>query len=112
MTQFLIQTADILEKTAAYLERIDSEKIAAKQEAQQKQAQVLAEKIQDATGMRVEDELLDKLGSLSPDLQNIIASIAGGDPVESMGGPDETTKVASAGGVGPAEMSFLTFLTS
>jgi hypothetical protein len=112
MSKFLLQTADILEKTAAYLERIDSEKIAAKQEAQQKQAHALAEKISDATGMRVEDELLSKLAELSPEVQDVISRIAGGDPVESMGGPSETTKVASAGGIGPAEASFLSFLTS
>jgi hypothetical protein len=110
---FLLQTAEVLEKTAAYLERIDSEKVAKVQEETQKKVSELAEKISAITGESLDDETVSKIAGLSPDVQEIIGRIAGGGAVDSLGGPDDMDKVASvSGGMGSAENSFLSFLMS
>ncbi len=110
-TEFILQTADILEKTAAYLERIDAEKVAARHEEIKKTASKLSDSITAVTGERVPDDLAVKLAGLGPDVQSIISRLTGSGAVESMGGP-EITKVASHRGIGPAEESFLSFLLS
>lgn len=108
----MLHTADILEKTAAYLEKTESEKVAQEKATQQKAASDLADRISDVTGEPIDGELIDKLASLTPEVQDVISRLTGGGMAESMGGPDETTKVASSGGMGSAEERFLSFLMS
>ena len=109
----LNQAADVLEKTAAYLESTESARITEEHDARTKSAQDLAEKIADVTGELVEPELVEKISTMSPDVQDILGRLTNGGNVDSLGGPEETTKLASVEGGIPAEDArFLSWVQS
>ena len=112
LAALLENTADILEKSAAYLESIESNRIAADKAAITKKASKLAEQISDAVGEPVDEELIEELAKTSPEVQQLLGRLAGGENVESLGEPQEETKTASIDGVSPEDSRFLGWVQS
>ena len=109
----LNQAAEVLEKTAAYLEGTESTRITQEQTARTKSAQELADKIAEVTGELVEPELVEKISAMGPEVQGILGRLATGGTVDSLGGPEESTKLASVEGGLPAEDArFLSWVQS
>jgi len=109
----LTQAAEVLEKTAAYIEGIESERIAGETAVREKSAQHLAEKISAATGEHVDVTLAEKLSSMGPEVQDILGRLTDGGLVDSLGDVDDNVKLAGVdGGMSPAEASFLAFIQS
>jgi predicted house-cleaning noncanonical NTP pyrophosphatase (MazG superfamily) len=104
MTTIMSYAAEILEKTAEYIERIEGEKIATRTAEKKKTASALVGKLTEAIGEPMDESLAEKLSNLDPEMQQIIAKLAGTERVDSMGEPGEnnTQKVASANGL-PSE---------
>lgn len=114
MTTIMSQVAEILDKTAEYIERLEGEKISAHLEERKKAASVLAEKLTEAVGEPVDESLAAKLSNLDPEVQKVISKLAGTERVDSMGGPsdNETQKVASTSGLPPEDARMLAWLNS
>ena len=114
MTTIMSQVAEILDKTAEYVERLEGEKISAKNEERKKAASVLATKLTEAIGEPVDETLAEKLSNLDPEMHQIISKLAGTERVDSMGGPsdNETQKVASTSGLPPEDARMLAWLNS
>ncbi len=111
--EILNQAADVLEKTAAFIENEESGKIAELKAARVKSAQNLADKLTEATGEAVEPEIVEKLSSMGPEVQGFLSRLTDGGTVDSLGGPEENTKLASVeGGVSPADARFLAWVQS
>lgn len=109
----LNQAADVLEKTAAYIEGIESKNIADATEIREKAAQNLAEKISAATGEQIDTELAEKLSSMGPEVQDILGRLTDGGLVDSMGDAEDTTKLASVeGGLPIEDARFLAWVQS
>ena len=109
----LRQAADVLEKTAEYMENSESVRINEQNAERMKSAQVLADKIAQVTGEAVEPQLVEKLSAMGTDVQSIIGRLTDGGEVDSLGGPDESTKLASIdGGLPPEDVRFLAYLQS
>jgi hypothetical protein len=109
----LLQAADVLEKTAAILESTESTRIGQIRQERTKTAQELAEKIANVTGELVEPELVEKLSSMGPDVQNIIGRLTDGGNIDSLGDVEESIKLASVTGGLPAEDArFLSWVQS
>lgn len=109
----LNQAADVLEKTAAFIDGIESKRIAEIQADRNKTAQSLADKIAAATGETVTPELTEKLSAMSPDIQDILGRLTDGGSVDSLGDADDNVKLAGVtGAVSPADARFLAWLQS
>ena len=109
----LNQAADVLEKTAAFIEGIESERIADETAIREKAAQALVDKIASATGEHIEPELADKLASMGPEVQDILVRLTDGGLVDSMGDAEDTTKLASVeGGLSAEDARFLAWVQS
>jgi uncharacterized phage infection (PIP) family protein YhgE len=109
----LEKTADVLEKSAAYLEGIESHRAASARAVVVKKASDLAGKISDTVGDPVSEELIEELAKASPEVQELLGRLAGGgDNVESLGGPQEETKTASIDDVSSADTRFLDWVQS
>ena len=114
MNTDLNQLADVLEKTAAYIEATEAQKIAVDTEKRTKAANILAEQLTDVTGEHFDKEMVSKLAGLDTDVADVLSKLAGSGSVDSLGGPKEenTIKTASNAGVSPAEQRFMEYLTS
>ena len=114
MSKIMSQVAEILEKTAEYIERTDGVKISARIEERKKVASELAGKLTEAIGEPVDESLTEKLSNLDPEMQAILAKLAGTGKVDSMGEPsdNETQKVASTSGLPPEDMRLLAWANS
>lgn len=109
----LNQAADVLEKTAAFIEGIETERIADETAVREKAAQSLVDKIASATGEQIEPELAEKLSSMGPEVQDIIGRLTDGGLVDSMGDAEETTKLAGVdGGLPTEDARFLAWVQS
>ena len=109
MTLDLNKVADVLEKTAAYLERAEAAKLAEDRESRVQAASDLAEKLANVSGENVDDDIVEKLSALDPDISAFLGKIAGStDAVDSMGEPDERTKTASSPGGGDNFVAWVT----
>jgi hypothetical protein len=107
------QVADVLEKTADYIEAVESSKIAAETEKRTKAAAALADQLTDVTGEHFDQEMVSKLAGLEPEVANVLSKLAGTGLVDSLGEPKETTKVKTASdGVSPAAQRFDEWLTT
>ncbi len=96
-SNILNQVADVLEKTADYIEGIESKEVHKKAEDKLNAANVLAEKLSEVTGEPVDTAVIEKLSELDPDVSGLLNKIAGdSSEVDSMGGPDTREKHASA----------------
>ena len=114
MTTIMSYAAEILEKTAEYIERLEGEKIATRTAEKKKVASALAGKLTEAMGEPLDSTLAEKLSNLDPEMQQIISKLAGTERVDSMGEPGEngTQKVASATGLPPEDDRLLTWCNS
>jgi hypothetical protein len=110
-TQLMLSIADILEKTAAYLDEIETTQLNTKRQEQLKQASQLASKLEDITGERIDTPTIEKLSSADPELMQLLTKLASGDSLDSMGGPEATIKQANLSQrVGFADDSFVNWL--
>jgi len=110
MSNVLNSVAEVLEKTADYIERVESQQIAVREEAQMKVASAMAERLGEAIGEEVEPEVVRKLASLDSDITSLLDRVSGAGAVESMGGPSdsETDNVKTAfAGLPPEDQRFL-----
>jgi hypothetical protein len=114
MTTIMSQVAEILEKTAEYIERLDGEKISARVVERKKAASDLAVRLTEAIGEPVDENFTEKLSNLDPEMQQILAKLAGTGKVDSMGEPsdNDTQKVASTSGLPPEDIRLLTWANS
>jgi predicted TPR repeat methyltransferase len=113
MSVDLNQVAEVLEKTADYIEAVEAAKIAEDQQVRTKAASALAEKLTDATGEAFDETMVNKLAGLEPEVTDVLAKLAGAGSVDSLGGPKEDSSVKTASdGVSPATQRFEEWLTS
>jgi hypothetical protein len=111
--ELMLQAADALEKVAAYIDNTETERLNQETEVRQKEAHSLAEKISNAVGEPLDDDVVDKLATASPEVKDLLSRITGGDTVDYLGGPQEVSKVASAGSNHPpADAKFLDWVNS
>jgi inactivated superfamily I helicase len=109
----LNQAAEVLEKTAAFLDGIESKQIAEIQAHRTKTAQKLADKIAAATGETLAPELTEKLSSMGPEIQDILGRLTDGGTVDPLGDADDNVKLAGVtGAMSPADARFLAWLQS
>jgi hypothetical protein len=113
MSVDLNRVADVLDKTAAYIEEVEASKVRKVAEEKTKAASALAERLTDATGEEIDTEMVGKLAELSPEVSGLISKLAGGEVVDPLGGPstDDKVKTASAG-VSLAEQRYAEWLSS
>lgn len=114
----LSQVADILEKTAAYVEAVEANQAEAVSNDRQKIAQLLNEQYEEATGESLDDESLRKLANADLDVLAAFDKLAENRQasVSDLGGPADkrdssaalTAKEASA----KADDDFLNFIMS
>jgi len=113
MSTDLNLVADVLEKTADYIEAVEAQKTAKDTEERTKAASALADQLTDVTGEHFDQEMVDKLAGLEPEVANVLSKLAGTGAVDSLGGPDDKDKVKTASdGVSPAEQRFVGWLNS
>ena len=114
MTTIMSQVAEILEKTADYIERLEGAKISARVEERKKAASDLAGKLTEAIGEPIDETFAVKLSNLDPEIQQVISKLAGTGRVDSMGGPsdNDNQKVASSSGLPPEDARILAWLNS
>lgn len=111
--QLMLQAADALEKLANYVEQVETGRVRVETESRRKQASVLANQIANTVGEQLDDSLVDKLASLNPDVQSLLNKLTGGDAVDSLGGPTESSKVASVRNALPsADARFMDWVTN
>jgi len=109
----LNQAANVLEKTAAFIDGIETERMSVDQARRTKSAQALAEKISAATGENIEPALAEKLSSMGPEIQDILGRLTAGGSVDSLGDVEDNVKLASVtGGISPADARFLAWVQS
>ncbi len=109
----LNQAADVLEKTAAYIDGIESARISEEKAGRTKSAQALADKIAAATGEPLETELVEKLSSMGPEIQDILGRLTDGGTVDSLGDADDNVKLAGVTGeINSADARFLAWVQS
>lgn len=111
----LLKTAEVLEKAADYIENLEVTRVSQEYETRTKNATDLAQKLSHATGEPATDDMVQKLAALSPDMQQVIARLAGTDIVDSLGGPPDSGREKRAGvatGMPPEDSRFLGWLAS
>ena len=80
----LKRVADVLQKTAAYIDEIDARKTAEERTVRTKSATDLAEKLSSLLGETIN---VDKLANLDPEVTGLLRKVAGTEGVDSLGGP-------------------------
>ncbi|RKY28717.1 MAG: hypothetical protein DRP83_00015 [Planctomycetota bacterium] len=96
----LPKIATVLEKLAEYIENVEASKVAEVINKKTAAAKALADKLSTATGEDIDENVVQKLAELDPEVAAMIGKFAGdATSVDSMGGPEEgrTEKTASAG---------------
>jgi hypothetical protein len=86
MTQ-LEKIADVLEKAAAYIDAVESEKEDLIREGRTKLAGLLKEKYEAATGAPIDETAIEKLASADLDLLETFDRLASAHSSSEMGGP-------------------------
>ena len=113
MSTDLNKVADVLEKTAAYIEAVESNKLAQEVAKRTKAASALADQLTDVTGEHFDQDMVNKLAGLEPEVADVLSKLAGTGAVDSLGGPKEDPRIKTASdGVSTAEQRFMDFLTS
>ena len=95
--QRYLDVADVLEKTATYVDALESRRLDVIAQEKSANAQQLAEKISQTVGEPLNSETVEKLAELSPEMSALVQRLSGGNSVDSLGGPPNV-KLASAGG--------------
>jgi hypothetical protein len=84
----LTSAAEILEKAAAYIEAVETEKLAAVTAERTKAAEVFKSRYAEVTGEQLSDDVVSKLASAEPTVLSLIEKLAGnGEAPVSLGGP-------------------------
>ena len=105
--------ADVLEKNAEYYESLESARVAKEKEVLHTKASSLANRISEAVGEPVDEELVAKLSTVDPDIHGLLERTVGSmETVDSLGGADDTEKVAGLDGLPAEDVRFLSFLNS
>jgi DNA polymerase/3'-5' exonuclease PolX len=112
MSVDLNRVADVLEKTADYIEAVEAQKVAAETEKRAKAASQLADKLTDVTGEHFDETMVNKLAGLEPEVAEVLAKLAGTGNVDPMGGPKEDAVKTASGVVSAADSRFAEWLTS
>lgn len=91
--EFLIKVADVLDKTAAFVDGQEAEKQAAIKSARDRTVADLASKFQDATGDALPEDVLQKLAASDADVLSTVSRLVEktGSPVEALGQSSEKT---------------------
>ena len=110
--ELLLKAADILEKTAEYVEQIEVKKVAQAEEEKTKVAQELATKLSATLGEDIDTAVVEKLSGMGSDVQDLVSRLAVGGEVDSLGGPEMEEKVASHSSVDAADARFLNWCNS
>jgi rRNA maturation endonuclease Nob1 len=114
----LSQVADILEKTAVFVEAVEATNAEAVTNDRQKIAQILNEQYEEATGDSLDDEALRKLANADLDVLSAFDKLAGSHQasVSDMGGPatrrDPSAALTSKEASDRADEDFLNFIMS
>lgn len=112
VAEVLNQAADIFDKTAEYLEKSESSRLAMEKKAKDEKAIKLATQIAETTGEELDETLVEKLSGIDPDIQALLGRLGHGDTVDSLGGPPEHEKVAGLDGVPPEDSQLLSWINS
>jgi len=105
--------ADVLEKNAEYYESLESERVTKEKEAQHTKASTLAARISETVGEPLDEELVDKLSAVDPDIHGLLERTVGSmENVDSLGGVDDSEKVAGLDGLPAEDVRFLSFVNS
>jgi len=107
----LMKVAQVLEAAANFIEVTEAKQAEELNVARSAEVTKLAGRIRDAVGEEVSPETLKKLAATNPEVTELLSRLAGGDRVDSMGGP-EITKIASESELPPAEANFMNLLLS
>jgi len=111
--KLLLTTADVLEKAAAYIDNLELTRVSKELETRTKTATELAQKLSQATGEPTTEDMVQKLAALPPEMQQVIARLAGTETVDSLGGPQDTGNEKQAGaasGMPPEDSRFMNWL--
>ena len=109
----LLQAAEVLEKTAGYIEGAESSRLNIEHKSKIKTAQALADKLSATVGETVDPTLVEKISSLDPEMQELMGRLAVGGDVDSLGGVSDEVKVASdQAGINSADTRFLDWCNS
>jgi len=98
--QRYLDVANVLEKTAVYLDALETQRLEKIAQEKSANAQQLAEKISQTVGETLNTETVEKLAELSPEMSALVQRLSGGNAVDSLGGPPNV-KLASVGGQHP-----------
>jgi len=90
-----LAVANVLEKLAVYLDAEDAEKRAAHDAEQKKLVSEVRQKISEATGQDIDDEVAAKMAKADPDILKTIGTLAESTDIAELGSPS-TRKTASA----------------
>lgn len=94
---YLNIAAEVVEKVAAYVDAIESDKKAAVTAERAKIAEQLKNKFNEATGESLSDDLVEKLASADGDIVALVEKLAGSSqPPVPMGGPGEVRDDSAA----------------
>lgn len=111
--RFLESVADVLEKTAAYYESIEADRLVKIQTQEKEATQKLVEAVSGAVGEPISDKLAEKFAGLTPEVKDLLLKLAGNSEyTDSLGGPEQIVKVAGADGLPPEDLRFINWLNS
>lgn len=111
--QLLLKTAEVLEKAADYIDNLETTRVSQEHATKTKIAQDLAQRLSNATGEPPTEDMVQKLAALPPEMQQVIARLAGTDTVDSLGGPQDAGSEKQAGvpsGMPPEDARFMNWL--
>lgn len=107
------QVAELLEKSAQYIENLVSSQVAQAQEVRTKEASTLAQRLAEVTGEAIDDSTISKIASVAPEVTDILNRFTGSpEYVDSMGGPESDSTVKIAGSVSSADQRFISWCNS
>lgn len=108
------QIADVLEKTAQYVDALEGEKQAAVAAERRKMVELLRDKYAEATGEDISDSMVTKLASADGDVVGLIEKLAGTTDITGLGGPssknDETIPLTVKEAADTADQKFLDWI--
>lgn len=108
------QIADVLEKTAQYVDALEGEKQAAVAAERKKMIELLRDKYAEATGEEISDTMVTKLASADGDVVGLLEKLAGTTDNTELGGPgnksDETIPMTVKEAADTADQKFLDWI--
>lgn len=90
-----LQIADVLEKMANYVEAVEAEKQAAVATERAKVLHAVKDKLAAITGEEVDENILNKLSSLDPEVFSAIEKLAARSDEQELGSPSDRRSAAA-----------------